>query len=184
MKFCSNCGNTVSQIIPEGDNRPRYVCDQCHHIHYQNPRVIAGCLPIYEDKVLLCKRAIDPRAGFWTLPAGFLENHETVIEGALRETREEANANTEIDALYTVFSLPHISQVYMFFRARLADQNFSAGAESLDVRLFSEDDIPWDELAFPVITDTLKYFFEDRLTQNYPARYEEIIRPLKKTEVN
>lgn len=181
MKFCSNCGNTVSHIIPDGDNRPRYVCDKCHHIHYQNPRVIAGCLPVYEDKVLLCKRAIDPRTGFWTLPAGFLENHETVVEGALRETREEANANTEIDALYTVFSLPHISQVYMFFRARLTDQNFSAGAESLDVRLFSEADIPWDELAFPLITDTLKFFFEDRLTENYPTRYEEIIRPLKKT---
>jgi ADP-ribose pyrophosphatase YjhB (NUDIX family) len=176
MKYCSNCGHTVSQIIPEGDSRQRYVCTQCNEIHYQNPRVITGCLPIFEDKVLLCKRAIEPRAGQWTLPAGFLENGETVADGGLRETLEEANARVTELQLYMVFSLPYISQVYMFYRATLIDLNFSAGIESLDVRLFSESEIPWDELAFPVITDTLKYYFEDRKTENFPTRYLELVR--------
>ncbi|MCB1692082.1 MAG: NUDIX hydrolase [Pseudomonadales bacterium] len=175
MKYCSQCGKPVSQKVPEGDNRLRYVCDECEHIHYQNPRIIAGCLPILEEKVLLCKRAIEPRAGYWTLPAGFLENGETTAMGALRETREEANANVEIIDIYTMFSLPHISQVYLFYRARLIDTDFSAGVESTDVRLFSEHEIPWDQLAFPVITQTLRHFFSDRGSDTFPVRSLDII---------
>jgi len=183
MNFCSHCGKAVAHKIPDGDNRHRYVCDHCDRIHYQNPRIIAGCLPIFQysasepDRVLLCKRAIEPRKGLWTLPAGFLENGETTADGALRETHEEANANAEIIELYTVFSLPHISQVYMFFRARLLDLEFSAGVESLDVKLFDESEIPWDELAFPVITETLQHYYRDRHSEQYPVRYAEIIRP-------
>ena len=175
MKFCSQCGKSVSHRIPDGDNRYRYICDACDTIHYQNPRIIAGCLPIHEDKVLLCKRSIDPRARKWTLPAGFLEDSETIAQGALRETSEEANANVEIINLYTIFSLPHISQVYMFFRAQLTDLDFSAGEETLETRLFEEEEIPWDELAFPVITQTLTHYFEDRKNDSFPVRSLEII---------
>ena len=175
MKYCNQCGHPVSEKIPTGDNRLRFVCDSCEHIHYQNPRIITGCLPIHEDRVLLCKRAIAPREGWWTLPAGFMENGETSSDGALRETREEANANAEILGMYTMFSLPHISQVYMFFRARLLDLNFYAGEESLDVRLFSEEEIPWDELAFPVITETLKHYFADRKHETFPVRYADLV---------
>jgi ADP-ribose pyrophosphatase YjhB (NUDIX family) len=174
MKYCSQCGDNVDHIIPEGDNRHRYVCVSCEFIHYQNPRIIAGCLPIFEDKVLLCKRAIEPRLGYWTLPAGFLENGETTASGAIRETLEEANASVEIEDLYTVFSLSHISQVYMFFKATMPTPEYSAGVESLDVKLFSEDEIPWDELSFPVIGETLKHYFADRQHGQFPTRYAEI----------
>jgi ADP-ribose pyrophosphatase YjhB (NUDIX family) len=179
MKFCSQCGQPISHKIPDGDNRPRFVCDHCDLIHYQNPRVIAGCLPVFGERVLLCKRAIEPRMGYWTLPAGFLENGETTSDGALRETREEANANARIIELYTLFSLPHISQVYMFFRAELLDLNFSAGEESLEVELFSEQDIPWDNLAFPAINKTLKHFFEDQKQGAYPVRYADLVYPAR-----
>jgi len=174
MKFCSNCGATVSLAIPEGDNRERFVCTDCDTIHYQNPRIIAGCLPIWQDRVLLCKRAIDPRSGYWTLPAGFLENGETTAQGAARETLEEANARVDHLELYTVFSLPHISQVYMFFRAELRDLDFSAGEESLEVGLYAEDAIPWDNLAFPVITQSLQCYFEDRQHGSFPVHMRDI----------
>jgi ADP-ribose pyrophosphatase YjhB (NUDIX family) len=180
MKYCSQCGNKVIERIPAGDNRLRFVCDQCEHIHYQNPRIIAGCVPVYGDQVLLCKRAIEPRAGRWTLPAGFLENGEASSAGALRETREEANANAAIVSLYTLFSLPHISQVYMFFRADLLDLDFSAGEESLEVALFSEHEIPWDDLAFPVINKTLEHFFADHKLGEYPIRYADLEYPRRK----
>lgn len=172
MKFCSICGSTVSWIIPSDDNRQRHVCDDasCNTIHYENPRVITGSLPTYEDKVLLCKRAIEPRYGYWTLPAGFLENGETVEEGARRETWEEAKASIQEASLYTLFDLPYINQVYFFYKAELADLNFSSGIESLEVKLFSEQDIPWDDLAFPVVNETLKHYFEDRKNQSYPFR--------------
>ena len=175
MNYCSQCGQSVSQKIPTGDNRLRYVCDSCETVHYQNPRIISGCLLTWEDRVLLCKRAIAPREGYWTLPAGFLENGETSAAGALRESQEEANATGEIEDLYTVFSLPHISQIYLFYRGRLLEPSFSAGEESLDVGLFTQSEIPWDELAFPVITRTLQHYFEDRLSGDFPIREAEII---------
>ena len=174
MKFCSNCGATVTFVVPPGDNRERHVCHDCDTIHYQNPRIITGCLPIWEDRVLLCLRAINPRRGYWTLPAGFLENGETISAGAARETSEEANARVDGLELYTVFSLPHISQAYMFFRAELQDLDFSSGEESLEVALFREEDIPWDNLAFPVIGQSLKFYFEDRIKGEFPIRSREL----------
>ncbi|MDZ7662207.1 NUDIX hydrolase [Thiohalophilus sp.] len=162
MKYCSECGNPVTSRVPEGDNRPRYVCDQCQTIHYRNPNIVAGTLPVWEDKVLLCKRAIEPRYGTWTLPAGFMELGETMEQAALRESEEEACANVAIDDIYTLISLPHVNQVYVLYRARLLDLDFCAGDESLEVRLFSEAEIPWQQLAFRTIHYTLEKYFADR----------------------
>ncbi len=176
MKFCSLCGASVTLLIPSGDDRQRHVCPECDTIHYHNPNIIAGCLPIHEDKVLLCKRAIEPRYGLWTLPAGFMENGESVEEGALRESWEEARATIKLHGLYTLFSLPQINQVYMLFKGELADLEFGAGPESLEVELFAEENIPWDDIAFPVMKKTLQYYFEDRKTGNFPLRSEALYR--------
>lgn len=176
MKYCSECGNTVQLSIPIGDDRERHVCGSCNTIHYQNPRIITGCLPIYEDKVLLCKRAIKPRYGLWTLPAGFMENGETTAEGALREAWEEANAVLENEELYTLFSLPYINQVYFFYRARLPKLEFGPSFESLEVKLFAEEEIPWQELAFSVVKRTLQHYFNDRPNNHFPLRAEDIVR--------
>ncbi|MES2355300.1 MAG: NUDIX hydrolase [Pseudomonadota bacterium] len=162
MNFCSQCGEKVSFRIPPDDTVPRFVCDHCNTIHYQNPKMVVGCIPEWEDKILLCRRAIEPRYGLWTLPAGFLENGETAPAGAVRETLEEANARVELGELYTFISLPHISQVYVLFRAQLLDLSFSAGTESLEVKLFSEEDLPWDHLAFRTMQFTLEHYFRDR----------------------
>ena len=161
MKYCSVCAAPVELRIPEGDNLPRFVCDQCNTIHYQNPNIVAGCIPEWDGKLLLCRRAIEPRHGFWTLPAGYMENNETTIEAARRETVEEAGANVEVSDLFAVINLPHINQVYMMFRARLHEPEYSAGTESLEVKLFKENEIPWDELAFPVIEQTLRRYYSD-----------------------
>ncbi|SFP53453.1 ADP-ribose pyrophosphatase YjhB, NUDIX family [Nitrosomonas cryotolerans] len=162
MKFCSNCKATVELRVPEGDTLPRYVCLACNIIHYQNPKMVVGCIPEWEDKILLCRRAIEPRSGWWTLPAGFMENNETLAEAAARETLEEACARVAIGSLYTIYSLPHISQVYLLFRARLLDLDFKPGIESLEVALFAEHEIPWNEMAFRVIHDPLKRYFQER----------------------
>ncbi len=166
------CGTSVSWLVPADDNRERHVCDNasCATIHYQNPRIITGVLPIHNDKVLLCKRAIEPRYGLWTLPAGFLENGESTEQGALRESWEEAKATLKNAFLYTIFDLPHINQVYFFYKAELADTNFDAGEESLDVKLFTESEIPWQQLAFPVVEETLKYYFSDRGQEEFIFR--------------
>ena len=170
MNFCNQCGAPVSLLIPDGDNLPRHVCSQCATIHYENPKIVAGCIPEWEDKILLCKRAIEPRYGLWTLPAGFMENSESTPQAAAREAREEAKADVEITSLYTVFNLIHINQVYMLFRSRLQNLDFGVGEESLEVALFEEKDIPWDQLAFPVVEQTLRYFFKDRAANQYQAR--------------
>lgn len=175
MKYCSNCGHPVIRKVPAGDNRERFVCDHCETIHYVNPRIVAGCLPIWEGRVLLCQRAITPRAGYWTLPAGFLENNETVVSGAVRETFEEANAVVVNPDLYTVFSLPHISQIYLFYRAELAEPAFAPGFESTEVRLFEEAEIPWDTLAFPVVRETLEHYFTDRDSGVFPVRSRDLV---------
>ncbi|WP_213877255.1 NUDIX hydrolase [Pseudomonas sp. dw_358] len=172
MKFCSQCGHPVTQRIPEGDNRLRFVCTQCDVIHYQNPNIVAGCVPVWGDQVLLCRRAIEPRLGYWTLPAGFMENGETLAQAAARETDEEACARVSGLELYTLFDLPHISQVHVFFRAQLVDLDFAVGPESLEVQLFDERSIPWAELAFPTVGRTLECFFADRAHQHYPVRNE------------
>ena len=174
MKYCSDCGSPTRLRIPEDDNRERHVCESCDLIHYSNPNVIAGCLPLWGDQVLLCRRAIEPRKGYWTLPAGFLENGESVAAGAARETWEEAEAKIDTAQLYTVFSLPYISQIHMFYRANIIDGQFAAGPESLEVALFDEENIPWDELAFPVVTDTLKHYFTDRKTGDFGVHEAEI----------
>lgn len=153
--------------IPEGDNLLRHVCDHCNTIHYQNPKMIAGCIPIWENEILLCRRAIQPRYGLWTLPAGFIENKETVEEAAVRETFEEAKANIELQGLFALISLPHINQVYIMYRASLLDLEFSAGDESLEVKLFNEGDIPWDQLAFPTIRYTLESYLKDKQRGEY-----------------
>ena len=162
MNFCSNCGERVAHRIPDGDNRLRYVCPACAMIHYQNPKMVVGAIPEWDDKILLCKRAIEPRYGKWTLPAGFMENAETVADGAMRETLEEANARIEIGDLFSMLSVAHVDQVHIFYRARLLDLDFGPGSESLEVALFTEQEIPWDELAFRTISTTLRFYFEDR----------------------
>lgn len=176
MKYCSECGQPVTQRVPAGDNLPRYICDACQTIHYQNPNIVTGSIPVYGDKILLCKRAIEPRYGLWTLPAGFMENAETLEQAAMRESMEEANANVRLEQLYTVFSLPHVNQVYMMFRATLLDEGFAAGPESLEVRLFDEAEIPWQHLAFKTIYSTLQYFFEDRRRGEFVMRSHQIER--------
>lgn len=162
MKYCSNCGIQVELRIPEGDTFPRYVCPGCSIIHYQNPKIVVGCIPEWEDKILLCRRAIEPRQGLWTVPSGFMENAETLIQGAARETLEEANARVEMGPLYAIYNLPHINQVHVLFRAQMLDLEFRPGIESLDVQLFGEAAIPWDTLAFRVIREPLKRYFEER----------------------
>ena len=175
MKFCSSCGSAVERRIPAGDDRERYVCVSCEFIHYVNPRVIVGCLPVYADKVLLCKRAIEPRYGYWTLPAGFMENGETTREGAARETWEEARARVSELDLYRIFDLPHINQVYLFYRCKLDEGAHAVGPESLATRLYRAEEIPWDEIAFPVVRETLRDYFVDRRRDNFPVAVEEIL---------
>lgn len=158
MKYCSNCGNEVSLIVPDGDTIQRYVCNSCQRIHYQNPRMVVGCLPVWDDKILLCKRAIEPRYGKWTLPAGFLENNETAEQGAMRETEEEAGAQVKIIRLHTLYSLPHVNQVYAIFLADMLSNHFEAHTETLECKLASPDEIPWDEIAFTAIKFCLKKY--------------------------
>jgi len=177
VKYCSSCGALVSQRIPEGDNRQRFICDSCETIHYQNPNIVAGCIPEWENRILLCRRAIEPRYGLWTLPAGFMENGETTEQAALRETWEEAGARIEIHGLYSLFSIPHISQVYMLFRGRLVDGQYRAGLESLECELFDANSLPWNRLAFPVVEETLRRYFQDRSHNNgFPLQRGEIIK--------
>lgn len=174
MKFCSNCGDTVELSIPEDDDRERFVCISCEIIHYVNPRVIVGCVPIYEGKVLLCKRAIEPRLGYWTLPAGFMENGETTPQGAARETWEEAQAKVTNLELYRIFDVPYVSQVYMFYRCELTDGAFGVGAESSECALCTEADVPWDEIAFPAVKETLKAYFSDAKSGQFPVQVSAI----------
>ncbi len=174
MKFCSDCGGPVQLEIPEGDDRLRHVCPSCGAIHYQNPKMVVGCIPEWRGRILLCRRAIEPCYGEWTLPAGYLENHETAAEGATRETLEEAGARVGDLAPYGMYSLPFVDQVYFMFRASLLDGDFSPGEESLDVRLYDPDHIPWDELAFTVMRETLGRWIRDRRTGEFPFHVVDI----------
>ncbi len=162
MKFCSHCGMPVHRAIPAGDHTFRFVCDECGTIHYENPRMIVGCLPRWEDKILLCKRSNEPKAGKWTLPAGFLEKDETVEAGALRETMEEAHAEVNIVRLLSVYSVPIVAQVYLFFLADLQNLNFFPGAETERTELFRESEIPWDEVAFSSVRFSLQSYLASR----------------------
>ena len=175
MKFCSDCGSSVSRRVPTGDLLSRFVCDTCETIHYQNPKVVVGCLPEWGNQILLCRRAIDPRIGFWTFPAGFMEQNESAEEAAARETLEEAQAEVEITSLYAVFSLPHISQVYMIFRGAMRSPGYGAGSESLEAHLFHPDAIPWDRLAFPVIAEALHRYVDDKSRGVYDIHVGTVI---------
>ena len=182
-RFCMQCGSAKVELrVPHGDDRERHMCADCGYIHYLNPKIVVGTLPVWEDKILLCKRAIEPRYGYWTLPAGFMEEGETVEEGAARETLEEANARVVIEqpaVPYVTLSLPQISQVYMLFLAKLSDLDFSSGPESLEVKLFREDEIPWDQLAFRTIDEALRHFFTDRLAGSFMPHIGEVRHPGK-----
>jgi ADP-ribose pyrophosphatase YjhB (NUDIX family) len=187
MKFCSECAHPVELMVPAGDNRPRYVCPQCAAIHYQNPKMVIGSIPVWERdgvlQVLLCKRAIEPRYGYWTLPAGFMENNETTADAARRETEEEAGANIELGKLFTLLNVKHVHQVHLFYLATLRDLDFAPGEESLDVQMFTESDIPWNDLAFPTIRTTLECFFADRAKVleggSYGFHTQDITRPMR-----
>ncbi len=163
-------------MIPQGDNRPRFVCRHCDTIHYQNPNIVAGVIAEYDSKILLCKRAINPQIGKWTLPAGFLENHETVMQGAAREAMEEANAELADMQLFSVISIPHISQVYMMYRATLIEGRASAGPESEAVGLYMESEIPWQQMAFPVVIESLKLYYRDLHNGRFRTHYGDIVK--------
>ncbi len=162
MKFCSQCGQPVALRTPEGDHLPRYVCDGCDAVHYQNPKLIVGCVPEHDGRILLCRRAIEPRLGYWTIPAGFMENGETTQEGARRESQEEALADVEIGSLLAVVHVLHADQVHVMFRARLPEPRYGVGAESLEVMLVSEAEIPWQDIAFRSVDFALRKYFDDR----------------------
>jgi len=180
INYCNNCGNEIRQQIPDGDQKLRDVCIQCGAIHYQNPKIITGCLVEHKDKILLCKRAIEPQSGKWTLPAGFMENSETIEQGAARETIEEANASIENMSLFAVYDIPHISQVYMMYRAQLKLDQFSPGTESLEVALFDRKSIPWELLAFSVIKEVLINYYEDLDKGNFRIHTGIITADMKK----
>lgn len=163
MKFCGLCGSNVKQSIPQGDNRERFVCQSCGEIHYQNPKNVVGTIPLWQDKILLCRRAIEPRRGLWTLPAGFLELDETTAEGAQRETFEEAGAEIQIGPLFSILNVAHIGQVHWFYLAQMTSAAYSpVTSESLEVALFEEAQIPWDEIAFLTVRTTLQRYFADK----------------------
>lgn len=174
MSFCLRCGHATHFQIPAGDQRQRIVCTRCDYIHYENPKIICGALAIFDHKVLLCRRAIEPRYGLWTLPAGFMEIGETIEAGAARETWEEAEGHITDQHLYCIYNIPRIGQVYMLFKSQLQDGIFGVGEESLECALFAEDDIPWGELAFPSIERTLRHYFTDRKTGQFPQHLETI----------
>ncbi len=176
IRFCNSCGEGIEITIPTGDNRERHTCPSCGKIQYQNPKIVTGCVPIWQDRILLCRRAIEPRYGLWTVPAGFMENHETLAEGAIRETLEEACAPVNDLQPYGIYNLPTISQVYVMFLGTLLQQDqFDAGVESLEVRLFREDEIPWQEVAFKVVETTLKRYLDDRKKNQFPFLMENLI---------
>jgi ADP-ribose pyrophosphatase YjhB (NUDIX family) len=173
-RFCPDCGHAITRRVPEGDSRVRDCCDQCGAIHYVNPRPVVGTIPVWNDQVLLCLRAIEPRRGYWTLPAGFMEVGESSAEGARRETEEEACARVELGPLFSMIDVPAVEQLHIFYLARLLDLNFAPGVETLEARLFSESEIPWDRIAFRTVGTTLRFFFEDRSKGHYTTHTTEI----------
>jgi ADP-ribose pyrophosphatase YjhB (NUDIX family) len=187
MKFCSECAHPVALRIPDGDTRIRCVCDNCGTIHYENPKLVVGTVPVWttenEVRVLLCKRAIEPRYGYWTLPAGFMENGESTGEAAVRETQEEAGANIVLHELFSLVNVPHVDQVHLFYLATLQDINYQAGIESLEVALFTETEIPWEDIAFPTVAYTLRAFFKDIALQRegrtgFGLHHQDIRKPV------
>ncbi|HSW06534.1 NUDIX hydrolase [Aquabacterium sp.] len=175
IKHCRQCGTAVAYRMPDDDNRERAVCPSCTTVHYENPLNVVGTLPVWGEQVLLCRRAIEPRHGLWTLPAGFMELGETVADGALRETVEEAGAKVELQGLFTLLNVVRVGQVHFFYRARMLDNTLDPGPETLEARLFHEHDIPWDEIAFRTVRATLQHFFDCRRQGNdYPLHVGDI----------
>ena len=174
MNYCSSCGGKVSRKIPKDDNRERAICDDCGTIHYQNPLIVVGCVAESDGKILLCKRSIEPRYGYWTVPAGFMELGETLAGGAARETLEEACATIEIGHQFASVDVVDAGQVHIFFTGKLLG-GYGVGEESLETALFSESEIPWDELAFHSGRFALEKYFEDR-GQNNGVHFHELRR--------
>ena len=179
MNFCSHCGSPVETKIPPGDHLPRFVCTGCGMVHYKNPLLVLGCVPEWEDKILLCKRAIEPRLGYWTVPAGFMENGETMQEAAARECYEEAMAKVEITSLLAIVNVTRANQVHVMFRAKLLQPEFGAGSESLEVGLYTESEIPWNDLAFPSGEFTLRKYYEDRRAGRDDHHFTELMRGVR-----
>ncbi len=171
QNFCSQCGATLTRRIPPDDTRTRDVCDACGAIHYQNPRMVVGTLPVWEGRVLLCKRAIEPRLGYWTLPAGFMELGETTAAGAQRETLEEAGLNSELGTLYSVVDVPQADQVHIFYLVHVVDPSLAPGPETLEAKWVDEADVPWDDIAFRTVSITLERFFADRREGRYGVHH-------------
>ena len=174
MKFCPNCGAALARRVPPGDSLPRAVCDACGSIHYENPKLVLGSIPEWEGQVLLCRRAIEPRYGYWTLPAGYMENGESAGEAAARETLEEAGARIELLSAFSMVSVPYVNQVHVFFRARLLDLDFKAGVESIEVALFEEARMPWKDIAFRTVGLTLRHWFADRAAGAFGFHAEDL----------
>ncbi|MGB6488668.1 MAG: NUDIX hydrolase [Steroidobacteraceae bacterium] len=179
MNFCTQCGAHLEFRVPPGDHLARHVCDACGTIHYQNPRLVVGCVPEHDGRILLCSRAIEPRRGYWTVPAGFMENGETLQQAAARESREEALAEVEVGSLLAVVHVLHAQQVHVFFRAKLPRAEFAAGPESLEVQLVRPEEIPWPQLAFPSTEFSLRRYLEDRAAGVEPHHFTSLDRRLK-----
>lgn len=162
MKYCSICAAPLEVRIPDDDDRPRHCCTGCGAVHYLNPKVIVGCIPIWEEKILMCKRGIEPRLGYWTLPGGFMELNETTDEGAARETWEETRAKVDIQHLHGVYNIPHINQVYFFYLAKMRTPDFEITPESTEIKLVTKDEIPWEHLAFGVVEKALRQYLDGK----------------------
>ncbi len=174
IKHCRVCGAPALYVVPADDNRERAVCTACAEIHYENPINVVGTLPVWGEQVLLCRRNIEPRYGFWTLPAGFLELGESTAEGALRETDEEAGARVELQGLFTVLNVVRVGQLHLYYRARMLDTTLAPGPETIEARLFREDEVPWDQLAFRTVRQTLEHYFADRRGGTFPVHAGDI----------
>jgi len=171
MHYCSKCGSTVTLRIPADDTRERHVCNGCATVHYLNPRNVVGTIPVWGEQVLLCRRAIKPRHGFWTLPAGFMELGEAMNEGAERETQEEAGVRIELGQLYTVINIPHVDQVHVYFLAKALGPELDPGPETLEARWYGLDEIPWENLAFKSVSTTLKHYLRERETGHFETHH-------------
>jgi len=174
IQHCRVCGAATAYRIPPDDNRERAICSACGEIHYENPLNVVGTVPVWGDQVLLCRRNIEPRFGFWTLPAGFMELGESTAEGAIRETAEEAGANIELLELFTMLNVVRVGQVHFYYRARMCDLTLAPGPETIEARLFREDEIPWEELAFRTVRQTLEHYFADRRAGNFALHVGDV----------
>lgn len=171
INYCTQCANPLARIIPPDDNRVRDVCLQCGSVHYQNPRNVVGVVPIWGDKILLCKRAIEPRYNTWTLPAGFMELKESTAEGAMREADEEAGAHLELGELFTVIDVPEAGQVHLYYLATVTSPELNPGPESLDAKFFALDEIPWDNLSFKTVSTTIEHYLADRQKGHFSVHH-------------